>query len=215
MYFVYLHPTKGLPENDWYIDGLVYFLNAALSRCGDDYEPKYGRAAPLLAVSLVGIADNSISAPHPTLLRKLFLALLEWTDKNPADVVFVPPSAAAFSTAQIVRRTILLERSNIPYFKDDLLTTRRMLEHFRPAGPQVDHNLSDEEINHLFTLAKAIRSGNLAAFVGSGLSQPAGLPGRWKLLGDLAGEQNINVDHFKHFENWSASDVAQLIAHNL
>lgn len=27
LYYVHLHPTNVLPENDWYIDGLVSFVN--------------------------------------------------------------------------------------------------------------------------------------------------------------------------------------------
>lgn len=140
-----------------------------------------GRVKPLVVLPMVGIAGGGFRAEVGDVVRQNLRAAQQVAGEQDIDVAFVVLDRSAFAAVQHLRR--------------------------QTGG----WDLTPEALETARSLAQRARSGELALFLGAGVSIPAGLPsweelvgrGLERLDGELSGEQLAGL---------SLLDRAELIA---
>jgi hypothetical protein len=151
----------------WYVDGAAEFLDAAAGAIASAGErPLFARARPLLALPIVGTGRGGAAARAGEVVQELLPRLEAFAAGRGADVALVCWDAAGYAAAQA-------ERARRASWPTDLTADLRA-EADRLAG-------------------HALR-GELALFLGAGVSMAAGLPGWGKLLDELAGRAGMSAD---------------------
>lgn len=139
------------------------------------------RIKPLVAVPVLGIRGGGLNHERGAVVRRLLAAMTTAAGELDVDVALVTPDASVYAAAQHLRRQLDVW----PLPASQLLEARR--------------------------IGQAAREGQLALFMGAGVSIPAGLP-KWKdLLTQLATEGGVGMG--RGFEDLNALDQAQLL-HN-
>lgn len=145
--------------------------------------PAGRRPLPLVAVPVLGIGRGGHAHEQGDVLHQLIKSLREEVSRLPFDIALVTPDPAVYAAAQHARR--------------------RMAK---------DHPLADKAKaldDKAKALAKQAREGNLALFLGAGVSIPAGLP-TWKELVDKLAKELSDPDR-ELLDGLEITDKAQLI----
>lgn len=133
----------------------------------------------LVAVPVLGIGAGGYHDDRGTVLKDLIIRLTEIARTLCLDIALVTPEVSVYSAAQYVRR--------------------RYLD--TPLPEPLEERASD--------LGAKARAGELALFLGAGVSIPAGLISWTKLIEELAGEvKDVSVEDLEHL---SPTDQAELI----
>lgn len=164
---------------DKFVDAARQFLEVTSAESGS---PRGGRAAPLLALPVVGAGSAGGGHKAGEIVRELLPALYEFVKSKRVDVALVMKDAAQYAAAQAVRLQLMGEG----------------------AWPE----LSDDMRGRADELAGLALCRKLVLFLGAGVSQSAGLPSWGDLLADLAG-QELAAD--PQFGKLGALDQARLI----
>lgn len=178
----------------WYADGAAEFLEVAadtIARAGDP--PLFRRACSLLALPVVGTGRGGAAEMAGEVVQELLPRLRDFAGRTfpggrSFDVALVCRDAEIHAAAQA-------ERFHQPNWPNDLTDAHRA-EADRLAG-------------------HALR-GELALFLGAGVSMAAGLPGWDRLLDQLAARAGMSADEregLKELRN--ALDQATLIERRL
>ena len=184
----YVVPVAGNPTRDWgwYLDALRVFV----ARAADDARgkpPRSGRARPNLAVPLLGAGRGGQGEVAGEQLRELIDALGVLASEHAVDLTLVLNDQPAYDAAQSYRRS-----------KADAMWPGL------PAGLRVK---ADE-------LAAEAVSGNLALFLGAGVSAGAGLPGWGQLIEQIAADV-VREDERDAFAQLPTLDRAELLERRL
>jgi hypothetical protein len=152
--------VKGTPA-EWYAEGARQFLDSV--RQSGPHDSRFRRARPLVALPLVGAGFGMAHAGR--VLNALFHLFHAEIKRDPAgpDVALVLFSPEHYAAAQHRR-----EAANFDWWPD----------------------LDDAHREHTQRLAATARSGDLALFLGAGVSANAGLPTWGELLDRLAARLN-------------------------
>ena len=156
----------------WYADGAAEFLDAAATSIATIGEPPlFGRARSLLALPIVGTGKGGAAERAGEVVQELLPRLREFASRTyPGDRVFdvalVCFDAASHAAAQAER----VRRADWP---TDLTDTLR-----NDAQRLADHALR----------------GELALFLGAGVSMAAGLPSWGRLINELATRAGMSTD---------------------
>lgn len=148
-----------------------------------DAAPKLSRnrIKPLVAMPVLGIAGGGLDHERGSVVRHLLTVMTLAAAELDLDVAVVTPDASLYGAAQYLRR----QSATWP------LPARQMQKARR--------------------IGQAAREGELALFMGAGVSIPAGLPTWAGLLEELAHERGIIIAG--GFERLNAVDQAQFL-HN-
>lgn len=144
-------------------------------------EPSRNRTKPLVAVPVLGIAGGGLNHERGAVVRRLLTAMTEAAAELDVDVAVVTPDASVYGAAQHLRR----EKADWP--------------------------LPAQQLQEASRIGQAARDGQLALFMGAGVSIPAGLPTWTGLLEELAAERGVDIGG--GFERLNALDQAQFL-HN-
>jgi len=147
-------------EISWYLSGLSDFIGVAKAALSPNAK---WRSKPLLAIPLIGTGAGGQHQFKGDMELALISALREEAQNHDVDFVLVLRNAAAYTSAQAVRRKLDLRW---------------------PVGKAA--------IRPLNFLAGQARLGKLVLFVGAGLSVAAGLPSWSELLAQLAQSVGIH-----------------------
>lgn len=142
-------------------------------------EPARNRIKPLVAVPVLGIAGGGLNRERGEVVRLLLVAMTRAAADLDLDVAVVTPDASVYGAAQHLRR----RTAHWPLPVKQLASAQR--------------------------IGAAARDGELALFMGAGVSIPAGLPTWDELLQQLAHEQSIDMGEGVHRLN--ALDQAQYL----
>ena len=141
--------------------------------------PSRNRVKPLVAVPVLGIAGGGLGQERGDVVRRLLTALTDAASELELDVAVVTPDASVYGAAQHLRRHI----SRWP--------------------------LPDSQVESAQRIGTAASRGDLALFMGAGVSIPAGLPTWDQLLTQLARGHGIDVG--SGFGSLNALDQAQYL----
>jgi len=178
----------------WYVDGAIEFLDAAAtSIAASGAPPLFRRARSLLAVPIVGTGKGGAAELAGEVVQELLPRLREFTarvypGRREFDVALVCFDAASHAAAQAER----VRRADWPTDLTDL--------HRKEAQKLADHALR----------------GELALFLGAGVSMSAGLPSWGGLLDELAARAKMSSDErLALAELRNALDQATLVERRL
>lgn len=176
---------------EWYCRGLLDYLRDAADLLSEE-PPRYGRARPLIAVHAIG---TGLGGTQHRKAEMIFRQLEEMrgflrADPRPLDLVFVAFEESAFAAAQACRRGWVEAESD----RD-------------PTFPELSHDQREQAR----TLARRALNGNLVAFLGAGVSIPAGLPGWGQLLRDAAATTPELASRLEGLQSLDALDQAQVV----
>lgn len=178
----------------WYVDGAIEFLEAAANSLVEEQaEPLFKRANHLLAIPVVGTGRGGAVEHTGAIVQELLPRLREFTQRQfrggrEFDVALVCFNAATHAAAQA-------ERAHSPNWPWII-----------PEGLR----------NEADALAKKALNGNLALFLGAGVSVAAGLPNWGDLLTRLAEHAQFRVDEQEALLDMrSALDQATVIERRL
>ena len=141
--------------------------------------PSQNRIKPLVAVPVLGIEGGGLGKERGDVVRRLLTGLTDAARELDLDVAVVTPDASVYGAAQHLRR----QTAQWPLLAEQVQSARQ--------------------------IGAAARQGELALFMGAGVSIPAGLPTWEQLLKQLAQEQGIGVGG--GFDNLNALDQAQYL----
>src|SRR3954454_10857388 len=144
-------------------------------------QPSRNRIKPLVAVPVLGIAGGGLGKERGDVVRRLLTVLTAAASELDLDVAVVTPDASVYGAAQRLRR----QTARWPLPATQMESAQR--------------------------IGAAARHGELALFMGAGVSIPAGLPTWSELLTQLAREHEIDVGG--GFDSLNALDQAQYL-HN-
>lgn len=145
--------------------------------------PGHNRKKPVVAVPVLGVAGGGLDAERGEVLRQLLAAMSSAAADLDLDVAVVTPDASLYAAAQHLRRQ-------------------------SPAWP-----LPSRQLSRAQKLGELAKSGELALFLGAGVSIPAGLPSWTQLVHELAGVGGVELD--QRFDKFSPVDQAQYLNQRL
>ena len=148
--------------------------------------PAHGRARRLVGLPALGTGWGGAAGQRGTLLQLLLPVLREAADEYGYDIALVLRRPSDLAAAQRVRRA---EGGGWPL-------------------PPALHSLADD-------LGRRARAGELAVFVGAGVSAAAGLPTWERLLDELAGHAGLDDDLRAGLSGIPPQDAAALLAGEL
>jgi hypothetical protein len=148
--------------------------------------PDCHRVQPLVAVPVLGLEGGGHDEHRGDVLRAMLDALREAVRELPVDVVLVTPEPSVYAAAQHLRG-----RGNAS----------------ETLGPEV---LGPSALEQAARLGRLARSGELALFLGAGVSTPAGLPA-WRDLLRLVAERSGCCEDVD-FARLTPPDQAELLA---
>lgn len=171
---------------EWFVEGARQFL-AHIPAWLEQHPPVQERYRPLVALPLVGTGRE-----EPDRSGELVAALLDvlyfTASEQDFDIALVTHDGAAFAAAQAAR----LQRDQDPW-------------------PE----LSEPLRHQARALADRASRGELALFLGAGVSAPAGLPVWSELLDRLAAAAHLEEDEREHLRRLNPLDQAALIEKRL
>jgi len=147
-----------------------------------DLSPSRNRVKRLLALPVLGIEGGGHNHDRGAVIRALLEALLDAVDELDVDIAVVTPERSVYAAAQHLRG--------------------------EPRPPVLD----DELLGEARRLGELARTGDLALFLGAGVSVPAGLPGWRQMLDELAQQAGIDPGVLVGL---GPLDQAQLLQHRL
>jgi hypothetical protein len=148
--------------------------------------PVHGRARRLVALPALGTGWGGAAGQRGTLLARLLPVLREGADAHGFDIALVLRGPSDLAAAQRVRRA-------------------------EPDGWDLPEHLQQLARD----LGERARRGQLAAFVGAGVSAAAGLPTWEQLLDELAGRSGLDDGLRAGLSRLPAQDAAALLAREL
>ncbi|WP_082573150.1 MULTISPECIES: SIR2 family NAD-dependent protein deacylase [unclassified Nocardioides] len=155
-------------------------LSSAIGEIADlGYRPGANRAKVLVAVPVIGIAGGGLGERRGEVIRRQLEVCAQLAARHRIDIAIVTPSRAVHGAAQ--------------YLRSKLRT---------PAG----WDLSEPLQLQAKRIGGLAQSGELALFLGAGVSLPAGLPTWDDLIGRLSGGKLGSKE-----SDLSALDQAQLL----
>jgi hypothetical protein len=172
---------------DWYCRGLAQYLEDANSALAGQ-EARYRRTRPLVAVHAIGTGLGGAGRRKAEMIFRQLEAMQDFVEREDCgvDLVFVAFEQSAFAAAQAWRRGKLSERS-------------------------LWQELSAEQRDQARSLAQRAASGNLVAFLGAGVSIPAGLPGWDQLLREAAATSPELESQLDALKSLDVLDQAQVV----
>jgi len=172
---------------EWYCRGLLDYLGDAADAL-EGSQPRYGRARPLVAVHAIGTGLGGTRHRKAEMIFRQLEVMQAFLDEEsrPLDLVFVAFEESAFAAAQACRRRGSGERDLFP-------------------------ELSAPQREHARALARRALNGNLVAFLGAGVSIPAGLPGWGQLLRDAAAKTPELASRLEGLQSLDPLDQAQVV----
>lgn len=141
------------------------------------------RVKPLVAVPVLGVAGGGLNHERGAVVRHLLAAMTTAAAELDIDVAVVTPDASVYGAAQYLRR-------------------------HTAAWP-----LPARQLRKAGWIGQAAREGQLALFMGAGVSIPAGLPTWTGLLQELASDVGVEIE--RGFERLNALDQAQFLHHRI
>ncbi len=137
------------------------------------------RAKPLIAVPILGIEGGGLGGHKGTVIKQQLLTCAQLAAELGVDIAIVTPDRAAYGAAQHLRTK---------------------------GGGYFDGRLSSSELVEAKRVGALAREGQLALFLGAGVSVSAGLPGWGELVDELSGGGLVG-----EVSGLSALDQAQII----
>ena len=169
----------------WLLDGAREALAAVARRAVD--EPVHGRARRLVGLPALGTGWGAVAGERGDLLRELLPLLREAALEHGFDVALVLRRPSDLAAAQRVRRG-----------SDD--ATWDLPDHLQELAAD---------------LGERARRGQLALFIGAGVSAAAGLPTWEQLVGELAERSGFDEELCEGLTRLPAQDSAALLAREL
>ena len=167
-----------------YSAGISAIVDRAVGALGEiaagSPTPGRNRTKPVVALPVLGIAGGGLDSERGEVLRTLLAGMAKAAENLDLDIAVVTPDVAVYGAAQHVRRVT-------------------------GTWP-----LPDEQLSEARVLGELARKGDLALFLGAGVSIPAGLPTWGQLLEKLAKKSEIPID--EGFRRLTALDQAQYLS---
>ena len=175
----------------WYVDGAVEFVHTATAALRGQ-KPRFGRCLPLLALPIVGTLKGGAASRCGEVVKGLLRELNQFVARSDVDVALVcfEPSAYAAAQAERVRAE---------------------------SEGRLDWSaaLSTDLCAQADRLARLAVKGDLALFLGAGVSQSAGLPD-WKgLLQGLAQRASMSKEECDALAGIPTLDQASIVERRL
>lgn len=187
----YVVPIAGHHESgvEWFTKAIEVFLRCAFRDVQSGVSSAHAgnifkRPLPRIALPLLGSGGGGFGKEQGELLRATLDTLQRFVREHPADVVLVLAQDEAYDAAQMIRR----------------------------RSPEQWFQLLDAKFHHpADRLAETARRGELALFIGAGVSMSAGLPSWGKLLKNiLSAHAAIFPPEFRDkFDSFSPLDQAE------
>jgi SIR2-like protein len=179
---------------EWYCKGLLDYVGDAADALGGS-APRYGRARPLIAVHAIGTGLGGTRHRKAEMIFRQLEVMQGFLDDDPRplDLVFVAFEESAFAAAQACRRRGLGTSADAG------------------QGRELFPELSPEQREQAQELARRALTGNLVAFLGAGVSIPAGLPGWAQLLCDAAAETPELATRLEGLQSLDPLDQASVV----
>jgi NAD-dependent SIR2 family protein deacetylase len=178
-------------EIAWYVDGAVEFVHEAAASL-KSHKPLFGRHLPLLALPIVGTLRGGAASRCGEVVRGLLRELHRFVSQRDVDVALVCFESSSYAAAQAERFRAESEGGQ---------------DWAVPLSPALR-----EDANRLARLAA---NGELALFLGAGVSQAAGLPD-WKgLLQGLAHRAGLSDEECDALAGINTLDQASIVGRRL
>ncbi|HLM06125.1 MAG TPA: SIR2 family protein, partial [Blastococcus sp.] len=149
-------------------------------------EPAHGRARRLVGLPALGTGWGGAAGKRGALLQELIPVLREAAEEHGFDVALVLRGPSDLAAAQRVRR-----------------------------GQDTGWDLPDSLRELAEQLGETARRGQLAVFIGAGVSAAAGLPTWEQLVGELAARSGLDDDLREGLSRLPPQDSAALVAREL
>ncbi|MGY1669377.1 SIR2 family NAD-dependent protein deacylase [Geodermatophilus sp. SYSU D00710] len=186
------------PRQAWLLDtvdddgrGLDWLLDGAREALAavaarEVDRPVHGRARRLVGLPALGTGWGGAAGRRGDLIRQLLPVLHEAADEHGFDVALVLRGSSDLAAAQRIRR-----------------------------GESTGWDLPEPLCALAEQLGERARRGQLALFIGAGVSAAAGLPTWEQLLGELAGHSGLGGDLREGLTRLPPQDAAALLAREL
>lgn len=183
-------PGPRLPT--WFLDvspaaptALMAHLQAMLQDIGStQLAAGGGRAKPLLALPVIGVGGGGHGRHRGEVIRRMLESCQGFVQANEMDIVIAAANASDYAAFQ----------------------------HERKRSADFS-GLDPEAHEHGRRLAQLAQSGDLALFIGAGVSMPAGLPSWWELLVRLGRQCGVDGTELASLD--SPLDQAELVRKRL